>query len=410
MLIFRLAMRNATRNVQRTLLTATTVVFGTALLTVAMAWIDGIFELMLDASSRTVGHVRLVDPDFAEREQLMPLYENVSNIDQVMSDLEGVPGFVKAYPRITTGVTITATEDIGDNFGLVVGAPSEWFIEQLEIEDDIVHGGMFSELGEGVIGSRVAERVGAAVGDEILLLGMTQDGSMSPYEITVTGIANAGNPFVDQAVFMPLEAAQWITDISDGATELLVYGADRHRAVDLRRAIEASGDFTDYTAQAWSEREPMNGLVAVADVIWAVLAGIIIFITSLGVWNTMMMSVLERTGEIGVMRAMGLSRLGTVSLFVVEALAIALIGGLVGVAIGGMGGFALEIYGIELGDQVTQNLDANMPIQSHVYADMSWRVAFLAMGSGMMMALVGSAAPAIRAALIQPVEAMRSRR
>ena len=122
-----------------------------------------------------------------------------------------------------------------------------------------------------------------------------------------------------------------------------------------------------------------------------------------------MMSVLERTGEIGVMRAMGLSRLGAVSLFVVEALAIALIGGSLGVALGSIPAyFWLELHGVSLGENVVQNL--SIPFSTRAYADFSWTIAGQGFVLALLMALIGSALPAWHAASIQPVEAMRSKR
>jgi putative ABC transport system permease protein len=141
-----------------------------------------------------------------------------------------------------------------------------------------------------------------------------------------------------------------------------------------------------------------------------VIIGVIVFLTALGIWNTMMMSVLERTGEIGVMRSMGLTAFGTVALFVIEALTIAGMGGIGGVILGGLGGSYLERYGVELGGDLTQNVDASLPFQTRLYADVTPQILLAALALGLLMAFIGSAAPAYRAASIQPVEAMRSRR
>ena len=412
MLVTRLAFRNAARNRVRTALTAGIVFFGTALLTIALSWMNGIFGQLLGSSAASAGHVRVLAPGYVAREQLFPLYENVPESAKVAADLSGVPGVSRVYPRILTGVTITAGEEIGEVFGLVCGAPIPWYAEELGLGENLIEGRLHAAGAEGeiVLGATIASRVSATVGGEVVMIGQTQDGAISPLKGTVVGIVSAGNALVDQGIFLPLAPVQYMADIGDGATEILVYGEDRDDAGDLAAAIDAHPAFDAWSVEAWSSREPWGSMLAITGVVRGVLQLVIVFITALGVWNTMMMSVLERTGEIGVMRAMGLSRLGAVSLFVIEALTIAISGGLAGIVVGGVAGLYLEFTGVELGEELTKNLDSAIPFTARLYADVSPSVLATAFGLGLAMAFIGSAVPALRAASIQPVEAMRARR
>jgi putative ABC transport system permease protein len=205
-----------------------------------------------------------------------------------------------------------------------------------------------------------------------------------------------------------MERMQYMADLAGGATEILVYGEDRDAASDLAAAVAASPDLAGLKVQAWSDRDPWAGILGVAGFVQGILSVIIVFITALGVWNTMTMSVLERTGEIGVLRALGLTRIGAVFLFVFEALGIACLGGVVGVSLGSVGAWLLETYGVQLGDNVVQN--APVPISTRMYGDLNGEIVITAFILGLIMAAIGSAIPAIRAASIQPVTAMRARR
>lgn len=406
MLLLRLAARNATRNVVRTSLTALIVVAGTAFLVIALSWMNGIFGSLTGTAAATSGHVRLAKAEYVKREDLLPLYENIPDVDAVVSKVAAVPGVEGAFPRITCGVTLTAGDEIGEVFGLAIGAPEAWYTDWLDLDAKIVDGRMMAADDEVVLGQTVADRVDAKVGTDLVILGQTQDGAMSPIKGHVVGIARAGNAMVDQEVFLTLARAQYMVDLDRGATEIVVYGADRSGAVDLRDAIAPLEP--GLLVQAWSDREPWHTFVNTGEYIRAWLQGIIVFITALGVWNTMMMSVLERTGEIGVMRAMGLGRGGAVMLFVVEALAIAVIGGALGVAIGAVPAYYLEVYGVTLGDNVVQNMA--IPFSTRMHADLTVHVAVQAFLLALAMAVVGSAPPAYRAASIQPVAAMRAKR
>jgi putative ABC transport system permease protein len=135
-----------------------------------------------------------------------------------------------------------------------------------------------------------------------------------------------------------------------------------------------------------------------------------VFITALGVWNTMMMSVLERTAEIGVMRSMGLGRIGTVALFAIEASGIAALGGALGVAVGSAVGAWLEATGVTLGEKTVATFGSDIPLKTTLHGDISFEIAGTAFVLALVMALIGSALPSLRAASIQPVEAMRTSR
>lgn len=408
MLLLRLAMRNVRRNVHRTALTAGTVVFGTMLLTVALAWITGVFGTLTGTMAQFGGHARVMMPNFAAREELLPLQDHLQHADDLAAAARKIPGVTGAYPRIVTGVTLTKGDEIGDQFGLAVGAPIGWYTEQLHLDKSVVLGTMFTGAeGETVLGRTVAEAIDAAPGDTILALGVTQDGAMAPIKAKVVGVVSGGNQLIDNGIFLLIEPMRWMADIDDGATELLVYGDDPTDGVSLAAALRADPAFAGDVVQAWDEQPSIAGLVAMSGVVNSIISGIIVFVCALGVWNTMMMSVMERTREIGVMRAMGLTRPGTVVLFVAEGLVIAAMGGAVGVLLGAIPALALQVYGLNLGERLVQNV--GIPIQSHVYASMTPGVAVEAFLLGLCTALVGTAIPAYRAASVQPVDAMRSR-
>lgn len=267
---------------------------------------------------------------------------------------------------------------------------------------------MGEEPGELVLGAQVARDIGAKLGDEVLLLGATRDGAMSPVEGTLVGIVAGGSAPIDQAAFLPLERVQWMADTEDGALELLVYGADRDDASELAAEIAASPASEGMVVQAWSTREPLASMSAIGGAVQWMISGLIVTLCALAVWNTMTMSVRERTGEIGVLRALGMTASEVVALFVVEGVLIALLGGALGVALGGMGSLWLESHGIAFGQQVSQNIA--LPVGDTLRADMTWGIGGLGLVVAVVTALVGTAVPAIAAAAVQPVEAMRARR
>jgi len=406
-LLFGLALRNALRSPARTGLTALTIVLGTALLTLSTSWLTGVFEETLASAAEPVGHVRIAQPDYARREALLPLYENIEDTAPVLALLRDQPGVQGAYPRITAPITLSIDQDLGEVRGLAIGAPIAWYRERLALHEDLAQGRLPEGPEEVVLGATLAKRLGATLGAELIVLGQTQDGSLSPLKAKVVGVASGGSAQVDLAAFFPLDRLQWMTDIPDGATEILVYATDRDEDVALASQISAL-DIGDLVVEPWSQRSPWDALLGMIVLVRNMLNSTIVFVTALGVWNTMMMSVMERQAEIGVMRAMGMSRAGAVILFVIEAIAIAVIGGIIGVSVGAVGSIYLESHGIDLGSRVAANLP--IAVNTRLYADFTPEVAISAFLLGLLMAVLGSAVPALRAAAIQPVEAIRANR
>jgi putative ABC transport system permease protein len=400
-----LAMRNALRSPTRTGLTLLTVMFGTLLLTASAAWLHGVFDETLARAAEPLGHVRIVTEEYDRRESLYPLYAAIEDSTTLAEQIRQQPGVAAVVERITQPVTVTTDETLGDEVAMAVGAPREWAIERLKLDEALVDGAI-PEDGRGfVVGAVTAERVGARVGGELVLVGQTVDGAISPIKGEVVGIVRAGNPVVDRSVFVDLEKMRYLADLPDSATEILVYGATRDDDLAVARTLAEAG-LTEHQIQPWTQRSPWAELVSMTAFIKNILSLVIVLVTALGVWNTMMMSVLERKAEIGVLRAMGLTRIGVMALFVGEALVVAVLGGAVGVALGSGIGLYMQANGIELSTDITQN--AGLPIATTIRASLTPGMAVRAFLLGIGMAILGAGPPALRAAMVPPVEALRS--
>jgi putative ABC transport system permease protein len=410
-LLARMALRNALRNQRRTALTALTVTLGTALLTVGLSWFTGIANSAISASTEMTGHVRVATPRFVEREHLMPLAENIAQTDPLVERLARVPGVVAVWPRIMMGVAATrADQELGENFGLMQAMDLAW-IERQGLRQRISSGAWFTSDGKGeaLVGRQLAKDMGLSAGEEAIFIGQTQDGSLAPMKARVVGIVDTGMGVLDRMVWVPLEQGRWMADIPGGALEIVLFAEDRDDAPALAAAAQSAlPPELPLVVQAWSSREPMASIMAMNYGILRLVSAVIIFIAGLGVLNTMLMSVLERTAEVGVLKALGMRTSSVIALFTLEALFIATSGGVLGAVLGSLGGLYLEDHGYDLGEGAS-DLAGSMPIHRVLHADWSPEIALIALGCGMAMALVGSLLPAWRAARIQPVVAMSSR-
>jgi putative ABC transport system permease protein len=413
--LMSLALRNVFRNKRRTALTTLTVIFGTALLTLGLSWLNGVMGMLLGGTTQMAGEVRVVTAGYVLREASFPLYENMDPVAPVVREIEASGSDIRAYPLIRSGVTLTVGEEIGDTFGLLIAAERTYFDEVLDLGSGVEQGQYFAEdpkqaKGQAILGRVLAGQLDAKAGDELVVLGRTQDGSPSPMKFEVVGIVNAGNSLANRQVFVALSQGQWLADFEAGATEILVYGAGFMGAVDLASSLRTRPVLanSELVVQAWNEREPYSGIYTTVSTVFGVLAFIIVFVTALGVLNTMVMSVMERSAEIGVLRAMGLRKRGAVGMFLVEGLLIGIAGGALGLLLGMLPALYLERHGVSLGEGLTSK--TGFPLAETIYANFTWGIACLSAGLGVLTALLGSFVPALRAAAIQPVNAMRKRR
>lgn len=407
MLLLQLALRNLRRNTRRSTLTILAVVLGTGILTLGLAWLNGVTHSIFKNAADQAGQVRIATPDFVQREARMPLYENLAETDPIVAAVQEVPG-VAAYPVIRTLVMASLGEALGDTSAPLQGAPLAYYRDVLDLGGNLVSGRVHGEdPGEAVLGRAVAQELKASVGDELVVLGQTQDGSISPLKLAVVGIAALGNGVGDKLIYVPLERARWLADIPEGGVEVLVFGDDDRDAAALAAQLRSLPALAGLSVQAWMTREPYSQLSQTLTKVVGAVALIIVLVTAMVVLNTMLMSVMERTGEVGVLRAMGMKRRSTVALFVLEAAFLGGAGSALGVVLGSIPAIALQIHGVDLGNEMTAKLD--VPVNTVMHALHTPQIAVFVFLLGYVIALVGSAVPALRAASIQPVEAMRSK-
>ena len=131
--------------------------------------------------------------------------------------------------------------------------------------------------------------------------------------------------------------------------KVVLYGDDYKRAETLGMALGEAPSLEAWDIKSWEELPPWDAQIGIMRGVRAMLVIIIVVLAGLGVWNTMMMSVFgqEKT-EIGVLQALGMTRFEVVFIFVFEAFAIAVIGGVAGVITRIDPALYMERIGVEL--------------------------------------------------------------
>ena len=293
--------------------------------------------------------------------------------DTVGLRLQAIPGVDRVEPGIYTWVS---TDDLP--FLLMFGYdPGSTAVAHYRL----VAGQPVKAPGQIVLGQRAIESLKKGVGDSVRIYGQ-------PYRIV--GIYETGQGMEESGGVVTLEDAQ---EIAKYERQVSLYQIGLRRGGDVDETIARMETLDlDISISRTSDRQANQQYdEMIQGFAWGV-AAIAILIGGLGMMNSMVMTVLERTREIGTLRAVGWSRGRVMGLILGEALALSLVGGLVGVGLGYLMGEGM----------------GRLPGLGSLLVG-TWTPAIFAQGIGtaLVLGIVGGVYPAWRAANLQPVEALR---
>ncbi|MFC3852906.1 ABC transporter permease [Salinispirillum marinum] len=411
MLMWVLALRNILRNRRRTILTLLSMSGGYLLVSVMYSLNEGSYDQVLQYFTRdTTGHVQLTAPGYIERPNL---YRTVAVSADGLSSLAALPEVHSVSARIESGALA-----YGEEKSLPVevkGLIPEREAELSYLAEKITAGRYFTDqltpdgLYEAMIGALTARQLNLSVGDDIVLLSQGADGSMANDLYRVTGILGDADAAESRWVVLPLQAAQAFFVLPEQAHRWLVVGEDYRRSEQVQQAVDtwvAGAGFTDpVVVSTWQEVAREFYELMEADKEGGMFASyILIFLVCVGVLNTVLMSVMERTGEFGVLKAIGTPPQRIFSLIVLETLLLALLG----CGIGFLLAFPLNLWMSLVGVALAEPIDISGIVFSHYRGQMSLTVFLMPAQIIFVAAVLISLLPAWRASRLVPVDAMRA--
>lgn len=329
----QLAVKNLARQRKRSVLALTTVSGGVMAFLLAGGFIHWIFQDLREATIHSqLGHVQITRPGYLDHglgdpyKFLLP-----SRLDGVPQD----PRIVTTTPRLAFSGLLSKGEETISFLGEGIDPVKEASISRAIT---IVKGKALHEspplsvsLGEGL-----ASNLGATVGDRVVLMATTSSGSVNAVELTVTGIfATITKAYDDAVLRAPIDVARKLMRV-EGATTwvVLLSKTDDTRGVVafLRQGLDPKA----FEIIPWSDLADFyNKTVELFSKQVGVVRLLIALIVILSISNTLTMSVIERTNEIGTSMAIGVRRKGILGMFILEGVILGVVGGVIGVA-GGM--------------------------------------------------------------------------
>lgn len=344
----QLAARNLLRHRRRSLIAIISVGFGIAALVVAGGMSEWMFQDFREATIESqYSHIQVARPGFHQDGRSDP-YRFLLPRDMAGLGAESIPNLRSVAPRLMLTGLLSRGEStvsfIGEGIDPANDLRSNRALSILQGEKLEP-----SEKNEVLLGQGLATLLGAGVGDDVVLLVNTPRGGLNAVEGKVRGIfASVSKAYDDSALLVPLHMARTLLRVEGAHSWRIYLGHTRHTdavAVSLRAKLDPKA----YEVRTWEELADFyTRAVALLREQLGVLRGIVIAIILLGIGNTMMMSVLERTGEIGTSMALGIRRRALLSQFVAEGALLGLFGAVVGIALAIVIGGVIGVLQIEM--------------------------------------------------------------
>lgn len=397
---FKMAYRNLGRHRRRSILSGLALAMGTALLMFIAAFFQGEMRSSMETTLRlNSGHIQVQDADY-DPDKLSVAWEYlIENPEQVAAQIEAIDQVQAATPRLfASGIVSALDESISVQImGIVPDSSANDPYRQLVSGEFIT-----ADDREGiVIGYPLAENLGLKVGGQLNLLVNTSEGNVDEQKFTVRGIFSTGTTAYDKGiVLLPLAKAQAFSGAGNHASMIFILLKDREQADVVAAAIQGSG----YQVKTWTELNELLVLVNDFSNAYLMIINLIILgVTATVIVNTLLMSVFERTREIGILSAIGMKGRQVVTLFLAEASLLAL----GGITFGSLIGWALSAYfgkvGVYFGDLGISN---DMLLQDRIYTYLTLESAANLIVTAFIITILASLYPARMASRMEPVEAL----
>lgn len=332
---FRLATRNLRRNTRRTLVATLTVAFGIVAYLLAGGFIAWVFEQMREGTIHSqLGHIQIVRPGYFEKGIADPYAFLLPEQSSEQKNIEKIAGFQSLAPRLSFSGLISHNDTTIAFVGDGVDPERE---KPVSSSVSIVTGRDLATAEEKavILGEGLARSLGVKEGDIVVLLATAANGSPSAVEVNVAGtFATTAKEYDDSALRLPIQVARKLMRVR-GATSWVVLLDKTERTAETASSLSKTLPAKDFEVVPWSELADFyNKTVVLFSKQISVVKFIIGLIIVLTISNTQMMSVLERTTEIGTSLAIGQRRNTVMRMFVAEGVLIGLAGGVLGVVLG----------------------------------------------------------------------------
>ncbi len=341
--LFVLAFRNLRRHLRRSLLTAAAMGFGGILIVFTFTLADGSHEQWIDSAVRlSSGHLSIERPEYRPNRRIDHRLDH--RIRQAAEAALGAPELAAVVSAVSARLTIN---------GLALAAAGTRPARLVAVDplaerafgplDERIVEGRYLEPGDrlaAVVGAELRDRLDLRIGSRLVVQAQDTEREIAGQLLRVVGVFRTGSPGIDQGtIHLPLgTAGEWLGSGSDvtGISVALTSsratpGVMRRLAEDLAEPVRRG----EASVRGWRETDPALAAALAIDALGnGLMLGFLFLIIAFAIVNTVLMSVMHRNREFGVLRALGVTPGASGALVLIEGLTLSGLSGLSGVGLG----------------------------------------------------------------------------
>ncbi len=377
---------------------------GFTLASISIGWSDGTYSHIIDMFTRNqLGHIQVHSEGYLDRPSL---YKVIKDYENVGKNIQSIPDVEAWAPRLyAAGLASVGEKSAGIR---IIGLDPESENAATHFDKKIARGTVLNDANthEALLGKGLARILRTTIGGEVVVVSQAADGSIANDIYAIVGIVDTGDEYSDQTGFyLTLQDAQELFALENRVHEIVVIASNLDRIGPLVGEIEDAVSNAALSVAPWQEfaKSFYNAMRADQEGMWISLF-VIILIVAVGVLNTVLMSVLERTREYGVLKALGVRPKQIFGLVLTEVNIMATGSIIIGAGLGILINYLLSIHGISYPQSLTYG---GFEFQE-MYSEVNARSLIIPAITVIVSASLVATFPAIRASRTAPARAMRA--
>ena len=407
-----MAYRNLNRNRRRTVLCVVAVALAVFFNIFMQAWIQGMYD-SIEEVIRTfeTGHIHIASKQYEKEKEYLPVQyplEDGEPVEELERRLHTIPAVETVFPRIQTYASFF--EGLVKH-GLVWGIDTEGetayhFFNLTKRNEGLVEG-RYPRKGENAcaVGSSFARKTGIKIGDTLPFKVVSAQFSDKFWNPQVVGIFQFDyRRYDEEVIIVPFDRLQRVLVLDKGTQQLVVYLKKGHLVDAVKKEVQklfSPGTFL----RGWTENYWVAYLRS-STVLYVIIFGVFQIVASFLIVNTVVMVIHERTKEIGMMGALGMTRSEIVQVFFFEALLLSVLGAFCGVLLGGTAAWVGSHFPLDM-DLFTGGAMKEFPITGTLILRFSYKILLEGFLFGVVVSALCTIFPSLKSAFIEPVEALR---
>ena len=403
-MLLQIAWRNIWRNKIRSLVVISSIVIGlwAGIFILSFAW--GMYQNNIRESvNGQLSHLQVHQPDFTQEQEARYA---LTIPDTLLQRLRDDPRVASVASRLITGGMVASPTTVSgvSIYGVEPGREAR----QIGLDRHLQEGSYFGDGSEQeiYIGEKLARKLKVKLRSKVVLTFTSVDSELISAAYRISGIYRSGNSSLDERlVYIRREPFRSLLGMHPSQSDEIAILLREDRSLSSFKGY-LGGLFPEGKVEDWKDLAPELELI-IDSFHWYtyIVVGLILLALTFGIVNTMLMSVLERVRELGMLMAIGMNRGKVFRMILLETLLLTLFGCPIGLLLGRLTVAYLGVHGIDLSvfSEGLESFGFNSVIYTELEMKYYWTVAAMSLATALLAAVY----PAYRALKLNPAESIR---